>query len=137
MADIVQIAKPLVGLDGRPLVPVKTDLSDLDAQQQQTLGAMLLVAGRMLRDGKSIGQIRVALHGESGLGVTDKVMENFARRGLAILEERIAAGIEPAETVHTEMVDQLDVEFDANIDADMIDPTGVNNVDRGYLQDMS
>lgn len=128
---IIPVQSPILGSDGLPLVSVATDRSDLNARQviTQTVPQLLLAAGRMLRDGKSLGQIRVELHADATLGVTDRVLENFARKGLAYLEAEIAAGREPAESISTEMREQWDVKDEA-----MVDSTGLNDVTPEYLR---
>jgi hypothetical protein len=139
MADIEVIKTPILGVDGRPLVPVEEDaIKAFLAAPQQTRDDLYMMAGRMLRDGRSLKEIKYNCTFGAPELVTDRQMESFARMGLALLNARIALGLERAETVVTVMTDQLDIEEEAlGPDADLIDPMGVNNVDAGYRQDMS
>lgn len=93
----------------------------------------------MLRDGKSLKQIRTELNliDKGEYAVPLSYVENAAKLGLQMLDADIAAGLEPEETISTEWVEQADLAAEALVDSDMIDPTGVNNVDAGYLTDMS
>lgn len=69
---------------------------------------LLLAAARLRRDGMSFAAIRKEL--EVMPHVTDRQLEAFLKVGMDLLEQRIAQGIEPAETVHrvTEVVAELD-----------------------------
>ncbi len=150
MTDIEAVETPILGADGKPLVKVTTDLAAINEARTYlnlTGTDLILAAGRMLRDGKSIGYIRNELTAGAGasLGVSLQATENFARRGLAALEARIAAGLEPEESVHTEMREQWDLADEMAVttagiktpaaDVGMIDPTGQNDVDAGFLRD--
>ncbi len=130
MSNIEIVRPTLLGSDGLPLVSVATDRSDLNDPRvmKQTAVDLLIAAGRMLRDGKSLAQMRVELNLVGGHVVDDRTLYNAALRGLAMLNEAIAAGREPAETISTEMREQIDVADEA-----MVDSTGVRDVTPDYL----
>jgi hypothetical protein len=86
-------------LDDR-VVQRKVDLTEVAEEQVVKAEELLIAAGRMLRDGKSMTEMRLQLGAPRHL-VPDAYLETFCRKGLTLLERRIAEGKEPAESVQT------------------------------------
>lgn len=129
---IVPVQPVVLGADGKPLVKTTVNHADPNAMQlyNATNEQKQMMAGRMLRDGASLEQIATEFAVQVGqLGVTRANLENWARRGLVMLEAAIARGEEPAESVQTVYREQWDVADEA-----MVDAAGVHDVTEDYLR---
>lgn len=90
---------------GRILVPVSSVKKIIDRTSPATPGAVyraspediMLAAARMRRDGASREAIMKALEADTSV-VTNDIMDRFLDRADALLNQRIAQGLEPAET---------------------------------------
>lgn len=98
-------SKPVIyGPDGQLLVVEKHNLATTIPEDGEGMTLTwidtLVRAARMLRDGVSIRQISRELQLD---GIPDWILDNaIARVGMPVLEERIATGKEPAESIVTE-----------------------------------